>query len=81
MAEFDTSSEGVHPNWPDRFFAQLVDGYLAATGNRGGRVGNATSHCFSARGLLEYAIPVMCAVASGESRFTAPAQSRPSLLR
>ena len=64
MAEFDTSGEGVHPNWPDRFFAQLVDGYLAATANGGGRVGNAASHCFSARGLLEYAIPVMSAVAS-----------------
>jgi len=65
VAEFDTSADGVHPNWPDRFFAHLVDGYLAATGNRGGRVGNAASHCFSARGLLEYAMPVMCAVASG----------------
>ena len=67
MAEFDTSGEGVHPNWPDRFFAQLVDGYLAATDNHGGPVGNAASHCFSARGLLEHAIPVMCAVASGEA--------------
>ena len=75
MAEFDTSGEGVHPNWPDRFFAQLVDGYLAATGNRGGRVGNAASHCFSARGLLEYAIPVMCAVASGETRFAIDAHA------
>ena len=65
MAEFDTSGEGVHPNWPDRFFAEIVDGYLAATGNHGGLVGNATSHLFGARGLLDYALPVMVRVAAG----------------
>jgi aminoglycoside 3-N-acetyltransferase len=65
MAEFDTSGEGVHANWPDLFFAILVDGYLDTTGNPGGHVGNATSHLFSARGLLEYALPVMEAVAAG----------------
>jgi len=63
MEEFDTSSRGVHPNWPDRFFAQLVDGLLAATGNRGSRVGNAESYLFRARDLLEFALPVMRAVA------------------
>ena len=64
-AEFDTSSRGVHANWPDAFFASLVDGYLAATDNRGGRVGGADSHLFRASGLLEYALPVMKAVAAG----------------
>ena len=23
MEEVDTSSQGAHPNWPDRFFAQM----------------------------------------------------------
>jgi aminoglycoside 3-N-acetyltransferase len=68
MAEYDTSGQGVHPNWPHRFFADLVDGYLDAASNRGGRVGNATSHLFSARGLLEYSLPVMVRVASSHSQ-------------
>jgi len=63
MAEFDTST-GVHVNWPPTFFADLVDGYLATMGNDGGRVGNATAHLLSARGLLDYTLPVMREVAS-----------------
>jgi aminoglycoside 3-N-acetyltransferase len=62
MEEFDTS-EGVHANWPPTFFAEIVDGYLAATRNAGGRVGDAESYLLSARGLLEYALPVMREVA------------------
>jgi aminoglycoside 3-N-acetyltransferase len=64
MEEFDTSSQGAHPNWPDRFFARLVDTYLAQTDNRGAHVGDA--HCFllDARGLLEFAVSVMKAVAA-----------------
>lgn len=64
MEEFDTSV-GAHPNWPDPFFAQLVDGFLSASGNRGGRVGNAESFLFPARGLMEHATPIMRSVASG----------------
>ena len=41
MEEIDTSGAGAHPHWPDRFFARLVDAYLARTGNDGGRVGDA----------------------------------------
>jgi aminoglycoside 3-N-acetyltransferase len=63
MAEVD-SSGGAHPHWPDRFFAKLADGYLVATGNAGGRVGNAMSYLFSARGLLDYALPRMRAIAA-----------------
>ena len=59
MEEFDTSDGGVHANWPDRLFATLVDGYLAASTNRGGLVGNAPSFVLSASGLLEYARPIM----------------------
>ena len=64
MEEFDTSSEGAHPNWPGRFFARLVDAYLAQANNRGGHVGDARSFLLDARGLLEFALPVMKAVAA-----------------
>lgn len=63
MAEVDTA-ERAHANWPDRFFARIVDTYLARTGNRGGRVGDAASVLLDARGLLEFALPVMEAVAA-----------------
>jgi aminoglycoside 3-N-acetyltransferase len=64
MEEFDTSGAGAHHNWPDRFFARLVDTYLAQTGNRGGVVGSARSFLFDARGLLELALSTMKAVAA-----------------
>jgi len=70
MEEFDTSSAGVHANWPDAFFAKIVDGYLAATDNTGGRVGDASCYLFRARGLLEFALPVMRAVATGAAYTT-----------
>ncbi len=63
MEEFDTSGDGVHANWPDRFFVRIVDAYLTVTGNQGGRVGNARSYILWARGLLEFASPRMEAVA------------------
>lgn len=68
MEEFDTSAQGAHPNWPDRFFAQIVDGFLAQTDNRGGRVGNAASYLFSARALHAYALPVMHELAGSPIR-------------
>jgi aminoglycoside 3-N-acetyltransferase len=67
MEEFDTST-GVHRNWPERFFAEIVDGYLERSGNHGGRVGHADSYLFSARGLHEYALPVMQRIAVGPVR-------------
>lgn len=63
MEEFDTSGDGVHPNWPDRFFAKIVDAHLASTRNHGGRVGDSPSHLLSARALLDFARPVMERVA------------------
>jgi aminoglycoside 3-N-acetyltransferase len=63
MEEFDTSGDGVHANWPDRFFATIVDSFLAASKNSGGAVGDAQCHLFSARGLLEFALPLMTRVA------------------
>jgi aminoglycoside 3-N-acetyltransferase len=65
MEEFNTAGDGVHANWPDRFFAELTDGYLAQTSSQGGEVGNAECYLVSARGLLDFALPIMINVASG----------------
>jgi aminoglycoside 3-N-acetyltransferase len=59
MEEFDTSDAGVHANWPDRFFARLVDSYLSASGNRGGKVGSAACYLLAAGELLRFARPAM----------------------
>jgi hypothetical protein len=53
-----------HRNWPDRFFANIVDAYLSETENQGGRVGNAMSYVLHARGLLDFPLPIMEAVAT-----------------
>jgi len=63
MKEIDTSGDGAHPNWPDRFFAQIVNAYLAKTQNRGGRVGHAHCFLFDAKGLLALALDEMRSVA------------------
>ncbi|MQA29609.1 MAG: hypothetical protein GEU82_07200 [Luteitalea sp.] len=64
MEEFETSDQGAHPNWPDRFFARLLDTYLAQTDNRGGRVGAAQCFLLDCRGLLGLALSVMTDVAA-----------------
>ena len=64
MEEFDTADAGAHANWPPRFFARLVDAYLANTDNRGGVVGNARSVLLDSRGLLEFSLKVMKGVAA-----------------
>ena len=63
MEEVDTSDGAAHANWPDRFFARLVDTYLARSGSSGGRVGDASCFLLDSRGLLEFASSVMKAVA------------------
>ena len=64
MEEFDTSDAGVHANWPERFFAKLVDSYLAVSeSNRGGLVGDASCYLLSARELLRFSRPLMERVA------------------
>jgi aminoglycoside 3-N-acetyltransferase len=64
MEEFDTSGAGVHVNWPDRFFAKIVDSLLVQTGNKGARVGDAMAYLLSARQLIDFALPLMKAVAA-----------------
>ena len=63
MAEVD-SGEGAHANWPDRFFARLVDAHLVAESNEGGPVGDAWCYLFGARALLDAAILRMERVAA-----------------
>jgi aminoglycoside 3-N-acetyltransferase len=62
QVEYDTA-DGVHANWPDGFFAKIIDGFLAKSSNDGGPVGDAQSFLIDAAALLEYALPVMRAVA------------------
>jgi aminoglycoside 3-N-acetyltransferase len=62
--EFNTADEGAHENWPDRFFAKIVDTHLRETGNQGGRVGNAVTYLLSAREVFNFAAPTMIAVAA-----------------
>lgn len=66
MEEFDTSGDGAHANWPDRFFAKIVDSFLVKTENNGALVGNAMTHIISARERLDCALPVMEAVAADQ---------------
>lgn len=61
--EFDSSGAGAHPNWPDRFFARLVDTHLRHTRNAGAQVGDARAFLLKAGALLEFALRVMHAVA------------------
>jgi len=66
MEEFDTSDDGAHANWPDRFFAKIVESLLVKTENNGALVGNAMTHKISARELLDFAVPMMEAVAADQ---------------
>ena len=64
MEEVDTADGAAHPHWPDRFFARLVNTYLAQTSNHGAPVGDAPSCLLGAQGLLALASRVMVAVAA-----------------
>jgi aminoglycoside 3-N-acetyltransferase len=63
--EFDTSSIGVHPNWPLDAFAQIVNDFVtSASGTpacRRGRVGRAESVLLDAGSLVDHAVPIMLA--------------------
>jgi aminoglycoside 3-N-acetyltransferase len=66
MREIDTG-DVAHRNWPDRFFARIVDTWLDRTGNSGGLVGAARSHLIDAPDLLAFALEVMRQVAADAS--------------
>jgi aminoglycoside 3-N-acetyltransferase len=65
MAEVDTS-EPAHARWPERHFAEIVESYLARTGNEGGLVGGARSYLIDVRELLALALEVMRVRAADE---------------
>jgi len=56
--EYD-SSKGAHANWPDRFFAKIIDGFIAGTAPPAGKIGNADSVVLDANTLIDFAIPLM----------------------
>jgi aminoglycoside 3-N-acetyltransferase len=74
--EFDSSSEGCHANWPDRFFALIVDDFIAKQRGtplcREGRIGNADSVLLDAAALIDHAAPIMIATARGKPYFDKP---------
>lgn len=66
--EFNTSGDGVHPNWPDNFFELIVADFIAKAvpeACRTGRVGGALSYLMAAPALAAHAIPIMVARAKG----------------
>jgi hypothetical protein len=60
----ETSADGVHANWPNRFFAKIIDSLLTRTHNHGARVGDAMTYLLGARELFAFARPLMIAVAA-----------------
>ncbi len=72
MEEFNTLDGGVHAYQPDRSLMKIVDGYLAKTENRGGRVGDARPYLFRARKLQDFALAVMKAVVTDAPGAIAP---------
>jgi aminoglycoside 3-N-acetyltransferase len=58
MVEYDTS-QPAHASWPERLFGEIVEGYLAMSGNSGALVGEARSFLLDARGLLAHGLAVM----------------------
>jgi aminoglycoside 3-N-acetyltransferase len=63
VEDVNTAGDGAHDNWPDRFFAQIVDGFLTKTRNQGGKVGHSQTYVLPAKELFEYSKPIMEGVA------------------
>lgn len=57
VEEFD-SSAGIK-DWPERFFATIVEAFVAQGKARSGPVGGAASLIMGARELVEFAVPMM----------------------
>ena len=62
VEEFD-SSNGAHASWPERFFALIIDDFIAKNRGTGlctaGKVGDADSVLLDAAALVAFAIPIM----------------------
>lgn len=69
--EYDTSERGGHAAWPERFFAIIVDDFIAGHAGSAlcaqGNVGDAECFLLDAAGLVDHAIPMMIARANGMS--------------
>jgi aminoglycoside 3-N-acetyltransferase len=78
--EYDSSSEGCHANWPDRFFALIVDDFIQKKRgtrlSREGKVGGADSYLLDAAALVAHAAPIMVETAHGRPYFDKPAIRR-----
>jgi hypothetical protein len=61
--EFDTSERGAYASWPKRFFAEIVDDFVAKNMDtercRRGEIGNADGVLLDAAALVDQAIPLM----------------------
>ena len=70
VEEFD-SSGGAHANWPERFFALIVDDFIARLRGTAlctlGKVGDADCALLDAAALVAFAIPVMERTARGKA--------------
>jgi len=70
--EFD-SSGGAHANWPDRFFALIVDDFIAKHEGTAlcahGRIGNSNSYLMDVPALIAHAVPIMERMARGDCTF------------
>ena len=64
MAEFDTSGDGVHRKLARSILREDRRHLLTQTRNNGAQVGNAMTYMLSARELLDFALPLMKAVAA-----------------
>jgi aminoglycoside 3-N-acetyltransferase len=56
IEEFDTSM-GIR-QWPDRFFASIVERYLEENNIQAVKVGNADSYLLEAKKLVDFAVPI-----------------------
>ncbi|HTV00677.1 MAG TPA: AAC(3) family N-acetyltransferase [Luteitalea sp.] len=61
-SEFDTS-QPAHASWPEDLFRRITDAHLTATGNAGGRIGDARSHLIDTEPLLADGLALMRALA------------------
>lgn len=73
VEEFDSGSAGCHKNWPDRFFALIVDDFIARHDGTAlctcGKVGKCDAFLLDAGALVRHAIPIMIQTANGTPYF------------
>jgi aminoglycoside 3-N-acetyltransferase len=61
--EFDTTSRGI-VDWPERFFASIMEDFWATGQVMAGRIGCADVKFFDAQALVDHAVPMMVRVAA-----------------